>query len=76
MKSLRYIYWFFCLACAGVILAALLFLLGVFLFYEFYVKQGFWGVMGLVATVVVIVFGSYPFAFWHDRPWKKKDREP
>ena len=76
MKSLRYIYWFFCLACAAVLCAGLLFLVMWLFAYDLYVSHGFWGVMGLVAAVVVIVFGTYPFAFWHDRPWKKEDREP
>ena len=76
MKSLRYIYWFFCLACSGVILAWLLFLVMWLFAYDLYVRHGFWGVMGLVATVVVIVFGTYPFTFWHDRPWKKEDHQP
>ena len=74
MKSLRYIYWFFCLACSGVLCAGLI---GMVLFtvYLFYTQVGFWGVMGPVASVAVIVFGTYPFSFWHDRPWKKKDRQ-
>ena len=75
MKSLRYIYWFFCLACSGVVLASLLFLVMWLFAYDLYVKQGFWGVMGFVAVVVVIVFAPYPIVHWHDRPWKKKDHQ-
>ena len=76
MKSLRYIYGFFCLACSGVILALLLFLALWLFAYDLYVRHGFWNFVGFVSALVVIVFGTYPFAFWHDRPWKKKDREP
>lgn len=76
MKSLRYIYWLFCLACSGAIFAALLFCLGWLVLHEIYKSQGFWGVMAWVAVVVVIVFGTYPYVFWHDRPWKKKDNQP
>ena len=76
MKSLRYIYWFFCLACAAVIIAVPLFSLAWLFFYDVYEKQGFWGVLVLVAIVVVIVFGSYPIAYWNYRPWKKEDRQP
>lgn len=75
MKSLRYIYWLFCLACTAAMGAWLIFVVSPAL-YLFYTETGFWGVMGLVAGLVVIVFGPYPIVFWHDRPWKKKDRQP
>ena len=75
MKALRYIYWFFCLACAAALGAALIWMVS-FTVYLFYTDVGFWGVMGPVAIVAVIVFGSYPVAHWKYRPWRKKDREP
>jgi hypothetical protein len=72
MKALRYICWFFCLVCSAALLSLIVWVIG----YDFYARQGFWGVVGFVALVVVIVFGSYPVAHWKYRPWKKEDRQP
>ena len=75
MKSLRYIYWFFCLACAAVLCAGLIWMVS-FTVYLFYTEIGFWSVVGPVAVIVVIVFGTHPIAYWNYRPWKKEDRQP
>ena len=75
MKALRYIYWFFCLTCSATLGASLIGMVS-FVVYQFYTEVGFWSVVGFVALVVVIVFGSYPVAYWKYRPWRKEDREP
>ena len=74
MKSRQYLYWFFCLGCTAVCGALLIFMLWPTVYY-IYTEAGFWFLMSLVCFPVIAFCGSYPIAFWHDRPWKKKDRQ-